>query len=163
VPAVPLRIPLGLRPSLAGFTTKATMFFRKNRMAFDTACYCGLGRSQRSKLFVVQLGTNRRPREQICATRAGLRPSLGVFTTKATMSFRMNRIAFDTARYCGLGGSQRGATWEAVLPIAPGVPRFVKSRAHRDIASVGQTEPVRPLLAHCKTLSQAVPSWLHFR
>ncbi len=27
------------------------------------------------------------------------------FTTKATTSFRMNRIAFDTVRYCGLGRS----------------------------------------------------------
>ncbi len=32
----------------------------------------------------------------------------GGLTTKATMSFRMNRMAFDTARYCGLGRSQRG-------------------------------------------------------
>ncbi len=34
--------------------------------------------------------------------------ALGGFTTKATMSFRMNRMAFDTARYRGLGRSQRG-------------------------------------------------------
>ncbi len=30
------------------------------------------------------------------------------FTTKATMSFRMNGMAFDTVRYCGLGGSLTG-------------------------------------------------------
>ncbi len=34
--------------------------------------------------------------------------ALGGLTTKATISFRMNRIAFYTVRYCGLGGSQRG-------------------------------------------------------
>ncbi len=40
--------------------------------------------------------------------RAGRRPSLGGLTSKARMSFRMNRMAFDTARYRGLGRSQRG-------------------------------------------------------
>ncbi len=40
--------------------------------------------------------------------RAGRRPSLGGLTSKATMSFRMNRMASNTARYCGLGRSQRG-------------------------------------------------------
>ncbi len=39
--------------------------------------------------------------------RVGRRPSLGGLTTKATMSFRMNGMALNTARYRGLGGSQR--------------------------------------------------------
>jgi hypothetical protein len=82
--------------------------------------YCGLGHSQGDeasvartcrqglRLFVVQLGTNRRPQKQVCATVADCRPSPGGFTTKATMSFRINRMTFNTARYCGLGCSQRG-------------------------------------------------------
>ncbi len=40
--------------------------------------------------------------------RVGRRPSLGGLTSKATMSFRMNRMAFYTAPYRGLGCSQRG-------------------------------------------------------
>ncbi len=40
--------------------------------------------------------------------RVGRRPSLGGLTTKARMSFRMNRMAFDTACYHGLGCYQSG-------------------------------------------------------
>ncbi len=39
---------------------------------------------------------------------AGRRPNLRGLTTKAAMSFRMNRMAFNTARYRGLGCSERG-------------------------------------------------------
>ncbi len=39
---------------------------------------------------------------------AAPRRSPARFTTKATMSFRMNRMAFGTVRYCGLGRSLTG-------------------------------------------------------
>ncbi len=63
--------------------------------------------------------------------RVGRRPSLGGLTTKATMSFRMNRMAFDAARYRGLmfpnGGRGKGFRAGAIQMSRPMVySRFVE-------------------------------------
>ncbi len=53
------------------------------------------------------LGTGRR--------RAGRRPSLGGLTSKARMSFRMNRMAFGTVPYCGFGYSPKESASKVLL------------------------------------------------
>ncbi len=58
-------------------------------------------------------------RIQSCGPRAARRPSLGGFTSKARMSFKMNGMAFNTARYRGLGRSQG----EDVAPSGSGPVR----------------------------------------
>ncbi len=47
--------------------------------------------------------------------RAGGRPSVGGLTTKATMSFRMNRMAFAAVRYCGLRYSLKESASKVLL------------------------------------------------
>ncbi len=78
--------------------------------------------------------------------RAGRRPSLGGLTTKATMSFRMNRMSFDTARYCGLGRSQRGRG------TPPGFrARQVLKPARRPKRDTRKSQPGGPGLARSRS------------
>ncbi len=53
----------------------------------------------------------------------------GDLTTKATMSFRINRMTFNNTRYCGLGYGGAAPTFPQRLPAwaRPGVRMVVES------------------------------------
>ncbi len=50
-----------------------------------------------------------------CGPAPAAAQALGGFTTKATMSFRINKMAFKTARYRGLRRSRRGKKQKKVI------------------------------------------------